>query len=56
MSIFKKKTKLERLQLKYQKLLQQSKNLSFSNQQAGAEKFIEAQIVMDEIVSQYPFK
>ena len=54
MSLFSRKSKLEKLQLKYQYLLQQSRELSIKNKHAGADKFIEAQLVMDQIVSLYP--
>lgn len=56
LSLFKRKSKVEKLQLRYQRLLKESKLLSHKDRQAGEQKYMEAQIVMDEIVSHYPLK
>lgn len=47
--IFKKKSKADQLQKKYEKLLSESYALSKSNRTLGDQKFSEAQAVLDEI-------
>jgi Family of unknown function (DUF6435) len=46
---FKKKTKKEELQAKYEKLMQQAFELSKSNRSASDQKYAEAQEVQDEL-------
>jgi uncharacterized protein Yka (UPF0111/DUF47 family) len=47
--IFKKKSKADQLQKKYEKLLSESYALSKSNRALGDQKYAEAQAVLEEI-------
>jgi uncharacterized protein Yka (UPF0111/DUF47 family) len=47
--LFKKKSKADQLQKKYEKLLNESYSLSKSNRALGDQKFSEAQAVLEEI-------
>ncbi|MEL6275883.1 MAG: Lacal_2735 family protein [Bacteroidota bacterium] len=48
-NLFKKKSKLEVLQQKYEKLMQEAHKLSTSNRAASDEKHAEAQKVLEQI-------
>ena len=47
--LFKKKTSLEALQYKYEKLLKEAYELSKSNRRLSDEKYMEAQEIADQI-------
>ena len=47
--LFKKKSKKEALQAKYEKLMQEAFELSKSNRSASDQKYAEAQEVQDEL-------
>lgn len=49
--LFKKKSKTEVLQKKYEKLLKQSHDLSTSSRVESDKKYVEAQAVLNEIES-----
>jgi hypothetical protein len=48
-NFFKKKSKIEVLQVKYEKLLEESFLLSKTNRSESDKKFVEAQSIMSEI-------
>ncbi len=49
MGLFKRRTKADKLNQKYQKLLKEAHVLSTSNRSASDAKYAEAQAVLDEI-------
>lgn len=49
MALFRRRTKIERLQKKYEKLMKEWHGLSTVNRSASDEKYAEAQLVMNEI-------
>lgn len=49
MGLFKRRTKADKLNQKYQKLLKEAHALSTSNRSASDAKYAEAQAVLDEI-------
>jgi len=49
--LFKKKSPVQVLEEKYQKLMKESFDLSKSNRKLGDEKYAEAQKIMDQIES-----
>jgi hypothetical protein len=49
LNLFKRKSKAEKLNEKYDKLMEESFNLSKTSRKASDEKFAEAELIMKEI-------